>query len=70
MRIRYRALVQSAIQAEKPGRAGFPGSRRGGREELRKTPGVQDEYEVARLYSRPEFIESLRAQFEATMKYA
>jgi indolepyruvate ferredoxin oxidoreductase len=61
---RYRQLVDEVAQAES---RSVPGSQQLALAVARnfaKLLAYKDEYEVARLYSRPEFVQSVREQFE------
>ncbi|SFC41859.1 indolepyruvate ferredoxin oxidoreductase family protein [Massilia yuzhufengensis] len=62
---RYRDAVARlrAVEAALPGHGRLPLSDAVARN-LAKLMAYKDEYEVARLYSAPEFVEALRAQFE------
>jgi indolepyruvate ferredoxin oxidoreductase len=61
---RYRALVQSAVQAESLAAPGSQELAVAVAKNFAKLLASKDEYEVARLYSRPEFAASVRAQFD------
>jgi indolepyruvate ferredoxin oxidoreductase len=65
---RYRALVERAKAAEAARAPGFSGLAGAVARYYFKLLAVKDEYEVARLYSDPQFTRSLRAQFEGRYK--
>ncbi len=65
---RYRDLVKAAEKAERekaPGRSGLADAVA---RYYYKLLAYKDEYEVARLYSDPEFLDKLRAQFDGDFK--
>jgi indolepyruvate ferredoxin oxidoreductase len=65
---RYRRLVDEAVETEN---TAVPGSQQLALTVARnfaKLLAYKDEYEVARLYARPAFAESVRAQFEGDYK--
>ncbi|HSV53000.1 MAG TPA: indolepyruvate ferredoxin oxidoreductase family protein [Burkholderiaceae bacterium] len=65
---RYRRLVQRVGDAEQ---AALPGSNtlaRAVAENFSKLMAYKDEYEVARLYSRPQFMKMLHAEFEGDLR--
>jgi indolepyruvate ferredoxin oxidoreductase len=65
---RYRRLVEEAGVAET---AAVPGSQQLAvivAQNFAKLLAYKDEYEVGRLYSRPEFVESVKAQFDGDYK--
>lgn len=65
---RYRRLVERLAEAES---RAAPGSQRlaiAVARNFAKLLAYKDEYEVGRLYSRPEFLRSVRAQFEGAYK--
>ncbi len=65
---RYRDLVKAAEKAERektPGRSGLADAVA---RYYYKLLAYKDEYEVARLYSNPEFLDKLRAQFDGDFK--
>ena len=65
---RYKTLVERLRQAEAEKTPGFSGLAEAVARYYFKLLAVKDEYEVARLYSGPEFAQSLREQFEGDIK--
>ncbi len=65
---RYKALVEKARQAEADRAPGFSGLAEAVARYYFKLMAVKDEYEVARLYSGPEFAQSLHEQFAGSYK--
>jgi len=65
---RYKALVEKVRRAEAGKAVGFSGLAEAVARYYFKLLAVKDEYEVARLYSRPDFKRSLRQQFEGSYK--
>jgi indolepyruvate ferredoxin oxidoreductase len=61
---RYRALVERAQAAEAERAPGRSGLAEAVARSYFKLLAVKDEYEVARLFTAPEFMEKLKAQFE------
>jgi indolepyruvate ferredoxin oxidoreductase len=65
---RYKAMVEKAKAAEASRTPGFSGLAEAVARYYFKMLAVKDEYEVARLYSDPQFTRSLRDQFEGSYK--
>ncbi len=65
---RYKKLVTRLRQAEKEKAPGFSGLAEAVARYYFKLLAVKDEYEVARLYSGPEFRQKLNEQFEGDFK--
>ncbi len=65
---RYRALVQRMETAEREKTPGMTGLTTAVARYYFKLLAVKDEYEVARLYTAPAFMEKLRQQFEGEVK--
>jgi indolepyruvate ferredoxin oxidoreductase len=65
---RYTALVEQAKAAEAAQAPGFSGLAEAVARYYFKLLAVKDEYEVARLYSDPQFTRSLREQFAGSYK--
>ncbi|NIB38041.1 indolepyruvate ferredoxin oxidoreductase family protein [Pseudomaricurvus alkylphenolicus] len=65
---RYRKLVAQVEEAEKKAGAGLNGLAEAVAENAYKLMAYKDEYEVARLYSDPEFLRKLEDQFEGDYK--
>jgi indolepyruvate ferredoxin oxidoreductase len=65
---RYTALVEKVKAAEAAQASGFGGLAEAVARYYFKLLAVKDEYEVARLYSDPQFTRSLREQFEGGYK--
>ncbi len=65
---RYKALVEKIRQAEAGKTPGFSGLAEAAARYFFKLMAVKDEYEVARLYSGPEFAQSLHEQFSGDFK--
>ena len=68
MRQKYRALVERVRQAESPRAKGLDGLAEAVARYYFKLLAYKDEYEVARLYADPAFMEKIKSQFDGDYK--
>ena len=67
---RYRTLVERVAAAERERAPGNSGLAEAVARYYAKLLAYKDEYEVARLYAAPEFLDKLKAQFDGEMRFA
>jgi len=67
---RYRALVERVAAAERERAPGKSGLAEAVARYYAKLLAYKDEYEVARLYAAPEFLDKLKSQFDGEMRLA